>query len=71
MKKYDTPFRVWGGSRFIVMLAKPEDIEIILNHPKSLQKAGFYKFFQPITGESIFSQEDSKCNTYIISRIGS
>ncbi|XP_050423133.1 cytochrome P450 4C1-like [Adelges cooleyi] len=49
------PFGLWLGMNFAVTVAKPEDVQIILNSSKALEKDPFYKFFINTVGEGLFS----------------
>ncbi|XP_060860449.1 cytochrome P450 4C1-like [Metopolophium dirhodum] len=49
------PFRAWLGPYFVVIIIKPEDLQIVLNSSKALQKGCLYKFFQSILGEGLFT----------------
>ncbi|KAF0747583.1 Uncharacterized protein FWK35_00018805, partial [Aphis craccivora] len=49
------PQKLWFGPYFAVTIAKPEDIQIILNSSKALDKSQFYNFFKNAVGEGLFS----------------
>lgn len=60
MERYGKPFRMWLGTKFIVVVTQPEDIQIILNDANCMQKSEFYRFFFEISGNSVFAQRNSK-----------
>ncbi|KAF0760023.1 cytochrome P450 4C1-like [Aphis craccivora] len=49
------PFKMWLGTSLGVTISKPEDVQIILNSSKALEKDQFYKFFKNTVGEGLFS----------------
>ncbi|KAF0752653.1 cytochrome P450 4C1-like isoform X1, partial [Aphis craccivora] len=49
------PCKVWLGPYFGVGISKPEDIQIILNSSKALDKSKFYNFFKNTLGEGLIS----------------
>ncbi|KAF0750338.1 cytochrome P450 4C1-like [Aphis craccivora] len=49
------PRRLWLTSYFFVTISKPEDLQIILNSSKALDKSQFYNFFKNTVGEGLFS----------------
>ncbi|XP_050538613.1 cytochrome P450 4C1-like [Daktulosphaira vitifoliae] len=49
------PFKIWLGSTLAVNVIKPEDLQIVLNSSKALEKDDFYKFFVNTVGEGLFS----------------
>ncbi|XP_001951034.3 cytochrome P450 4C1 [Acyrthosiphon pisum] len=49
------PFKVWMGTSLGVTISKPEDVQIVLNSSKALEKDQFYKFFKNTVGEGLFS----------------
>ncbi|XP_015366846.1 PREDICTED: cytochrome P450 4g15-like [Diuraphis noxia] len=55
-KKYNLePFRIWLGPYFAVVIAKPEDLQIVFNSSKALQKDRMYEFFKNAVGEGLFT----------------
>ncbi len=46
LKRYPSPIRLWTSNGFFVYMNSPEDIQIVLNSPNSMEKNFFYKFFQ-------------------------
>ncbi|XP_016658611.1 cytochrome P450 4C1 isoform X3 [Acyrthosiphon pisum] len=49
------PFKVWLGPFFGVYIIKPEDVQIVLNNSKALQKDRFYEFIKNIFGEGLLT----------------
>ncbi|XP_050054619.1 cytochrome P450 4C1-like isoform X2 [Aphis gossypii] len=49
------PHKLWLGPYFAVTIGKPEDLQIILNSSKALDKSKFYNFFKNTVGEGLFS----------------
>ncbi|CAH1715439.1 unnamed protein product [Aphis gossypii] len=49
------PCKVWLGPYFGVGISKPEDLQIILNSSKALDKSKFYNFFKNAVGEGLFT----------------
>ncbi|XP_015366845.1 PREDICTED: cytochrome P450 4C1-like [Diuraphis noxia] len=49
------PFRAWLGPYFAVVIAKPEDLQIVFNNSKTLQKDHMYDFLKNIVGEGLFT----------------
>lgn len=40
----------WLGSRFCIILRNPEDVEIAMNHPSSMQKGALYQIVDEAIG---------------------
>lgn len=57
-KTYDTPVSVWLGHRLFFGIARPKDLEIVLN--KALEKDGLYKFAKDALGCGIFTAPGKK-----------
>ncbi|XP_022175937.1 cytochrome P450 4C1-like [Myzus persicae] len=56
VKKYSLkPIRLWLGPYFAVVIAKPEDVQIIFNSSKALKKDRMYDFFKNGVGEGLFT----------------
>uniref|UniRef100_A0A2S2Q055 Cytochrome p450 n=1 Tax=Sipha flava TaxID=143950 RepID=A0A2S2Q055_9HEMI len=49
------PFKIWMGTSFSIFIINPEDLQIILNSSKALQKGSFYKFLKNLIGEGLLS----------------
>lgn len=62
--KYETPFRLWVGTRFLVGIANPEDFEVVLNNSNCLAKEELYRFFSELIGDSIFSLQNGNNQIY-------
>lgn len=58
-KIYGTHFRFWVGTKPIVAVADPEDIEIVLNSPNCLEKWEAQKYFQSFLGQGLGTITDS------------
>ncbi|XP_072159839.1 cytochrome P450 4C1 isoform X2 [Bemisia tabaci] len=52
-EEYGSPFKFWLGSKLVVFITKPEDIQIILNSSKTLGKDVVYKFFDALVGDGL------------------
>eukprot|EP00102_Acyrthosiphon_pisum_P012638 XP_008181891.1 PREDICTED: cytochrome P450 4V2-like [Acyrthosiphon pisum] len=56
VKEYNlSPIKLWLGPYFAVSISKPEDLQIILNNSKALQKDRMYDFFKYAVGEGLFT----------------
>ncbi|CAI6360436.1 unnamed protein product [Macrosiphum euphorbiae] len=56
VKEYNlSPIKLWLGPYFAVSICKPEDLQIVLNNSKALQKARMYDFFKCGVGEGLFT----------------
>uniref|UniRef100_A0A2H1V1E4 SFRICE001781.2 n=1 Tax=Spodoptera frugiperda TaxID=7108 RepID=A0A2H1V1E4_SPOFR len=51
--KYGYVVRGWLGSKLIIFLANPEDVEVILNSQVHIDKASEYRYFEPWLGEGL------------------
>ncbi|XP_060860448.1 cytochrome P450 4C1-like [Metopolophium dirhodum] len=49
------PIKIWLGPYFGVVIDKPEDLKIVLNSSKALQKGRMYEFFKNYAGEGLFT----------------
>lgn len=49
-KDYATPSRIWYGPYCAIILDNPKDLQIVLNSPKSLEKAEVYQFIGLLKG---------------------
>ncbi|KAK9871418.1 hypothetical protein WA026_011667 [Henosepilachna vigintioctopunctata] len=52
---YPKFFKFWMGTEVVIGLSTPEHLEIILNHPKCLEKSIFYDVTKCLVGNGIFS----------------
>lgn len=50
---YGNVVRAWIGSKLLIFLTDPNDVEIILNSQVHIDKATEYKFFKPWLGEGL------------------
>ncbi|GLV46747.1 Cytochrome P450 4c3 [Carabus blaptoides fortunei] len=57
---YSSPSRVWLGNRLFVFISKPQDLEIILNNSKSMEKENLYKFAEAVVGKGLFTASVEK-----------
>ncbi|XP_017300262.2 cytochrome P450 4C1-like [Diaphorina citri] len=55
MEKYEAPFKFWVGHELYIIVSKPEDLQIVLNNTKTLEKGPAYKFFLNTVGTGLFS----------------
>nr|XP_018900345.1 PREDICTED: cytochrome P450 4C1-like isoform X1 [Bemisia tabaci] len=52
-KTYKSPFRLWLGGKLCVFITKPEDLQIIFNSPKTLEKDALYGFLEKAVGTGL------------------
>lgn len=57
---YGNPMRVWIGTRFMVGTTDPEDLEVLFNHPNTLGKNDFYRFFGAFLGDGLVTNSNGK-----------
>ncbi|KAK3923271.1 Cytochrome P450 4C1 [Frankliniella fusca] len=63
-KQYGGIFRVWvGNNRVLVLLSKPEDLEILLSSNKHIEKADIYKQLNSWIGEGLLTSTGQKWHT--------
>ncbi|CAH0628740.1 unnamed protein product [Chrysodeixis includens] len=62
--KYGFVIRGWIGSKLVVFLANPEDVEVILNSNVHIDKASDYKFFEPWLGEGLLISTGNKWRSH-------
>nr|QGA73293.1 cytochrome P450 CYP4G15-like protein [Spodoptera frugiperda]ULR85514.1 cytochrome P450 [Spodoptera frugiperda] len=62
--RYGTVIRGWLGSKLIVFLLDPEDIEVILNSQVHIDKAPEYRFFKPWLGEGLLISTGNKWRSH-------
>lgn len=55
MTSYKSPVRVWMGTRLFLTVTKPEEFEVVLNSPRSLEKEELYKFAEVLVGTGLFT----------------
>lgn len=51
--RYGTVVRGWLGTKLIIFLSDPDDVEVILNSHIHIDKASEYRFFKPWLGEGL------------------
>ncbi|CAG4941257.1 unnamed protein product [Colias eurytheme] len=61
---YGTVVRGWFGSKLIVFLSDPDDVEVILNSQVHIDKATEYKFFKPWLGEGLLISSGEKWRSH-------
>ncbi|KAG6450745.1 hypothetical protein O3G_MSEX006733 [Manduca sexta] len=61
---YGNVVRGWFGSKLIVFLAEPEDVEVILNSQVHIDKAPEYRFFKPWLGEGLLISTGQKWRSH-------
>ncbi|XP_017778217.1 PREDICTED: cytochrome P450 4C1-like [Nicrophorus vespilloides] len=54
-KSSKTPCSVWLAHRLFFLLNKPEQMEVVLNSPKCLEKDDLYRFSKPLIGHGLFN----------------
>lgn len=47
--------RVWLGNRLFVAITEPQDLEIILNNSRSMEKENLYKYAEVVVGKGLFT----------------
>lgn len=52
-KKYGNVAKVWLGSKLLIFLTNPQDVEIILGSQYHLEKSEEYRFFKPWFGNGL------------------
>lgn len=52
-KEYGAVIRAWLGTKLVVFLQDPVDIEVILNSQVHINKSEEYRFFKPWLGEGL------------------
>lgn len=52
-EKFGSVVRLWIGTKLIIFLTEPEDVEVILNSQVHIDKASEYRFFKPWLGEGL------------------
>ncbi|XP_038213526.1 cytochrome P450 4g15-like [Zerene cesonia] len=61
---YGTVVRGWFGSKLIVFLSDPDDVEVILNSQVHIDKASEYRFFKPWLGEGLLISSGEKWRSH-------
>ncbi|KAJ8727107.1 hypothetical protein PYW08_015504 [Mythimna loreyi] len=62
--KYGYVVRGWLGSKLVIFLGNPEDVEVILNSNEHIDKASDYKFFEPWLGEGLLISSGQKWRSH-------
>ncbi|XP_074029603.1 cytochrome P450 4C1 isoform X2 [Leptinotarsa decemlineata] len=52
--------RIWLGPKLIYLISEPKHLEIILNHPKALEKENVYKFIAEAIGQGLLTAPAKK-----------
>ncbi|XP_046829944.1 cytochrome P450 4C1-like isoform X2 [Vespa crabro] len=52
---YESLWRIWIGTKLLVIVNNPEYIKKILNNPNITEKSEEYKYFEPFFGNGLFS----------------
>uniref|UniRef100_A0A8D8V6D0 Cytochrome P450 4C1 n=1 Tax=Cacopsylla melanoneura TaxID=428564 RepID=A0A8D8V6D0_9HEMI len=55
MQQYTETARFWVGQELYITISNPEDLQIVLNNTKTLEKGPAYKFFINTVGTGLFS----------------
>ena len=50
---WPTPLRFWLGPKYCILVAKPEDIQVVLNSPHTLTRSELYQFLRTIFGDGL------------------
>lgn len=61
---FDKVVRIWLGSRLIVALYEPDDVEVILNSNVHLKKSKDYKYFEPWLGDGLLISHGEKWRSH-------
>ncbi|XP_075972259.1 cytochrome P450 4g15-like isoform X2 [Anticarsia gemmatalis] len=62
--KYGFVVRGWLGSKLVIFMANPEDVEVILNSHVHIDKASDYRFFEPWLGEGLLISSGQKWRSH-------
>nr|QZP43574.1 cytochrome P450 monooxygenase CYP4G253 [Ephestia elutella] len=63
-KKYAKIARLWIGSKLIIFLTEPDDVEVILNSQVHIDKSSEYAFFKPWLGEGLLISSGHKWRSH-------
>ncbi|XP_052758279.1 uncharacterized protein LOC113519550 [Galleria mellonella] len=63
-KKYISIGRIWIGSKLIIFLSEPDDVEVILNSHVHIDKSAEYRFFKPWLGEGLLISSGEKWRSH-------
>ncbi|XP_046665741.1 cytochrome P450 4C1-like [Homalodisca vitripennis] len=53
--RYESPFRIWMGPILLIMVSDPDNLQIVLNSSKTLEKGSLYRFFRDAAGTGLFT----------------
>lgn len=62
--RYGTVVRGWLGTKLIIFLSDPDDVEVILNSHIHIDKASEYRFFKPWLGEGLLISSGEKWRSH-------
>ncbi|XP_041972877.1 cytochrome P450 4g15-like [Aricia agestis] len=63
-EKYGSVIRGWLGSKLIIFLSEPDDVEVILNSQVHIDKSTEYRFFKPWLGEGLLISSGEKWRSH-------
>ncbi|KAF7383159.1 hypothetical protein HZH68_015008 [Vespula germanica] len=63
-RNYHSLWRIWIGTRLLVMVDDPEYIKILLSNPNIIEKSEDYKYIKPFAGNGLFSAPVSTWNPH-------
>ncbi|CAH2092169.1 unnamed protein product [Euphydryas editha] len=63
-EKYGTVVRGWLGTKLLIFLTDPNDVEVILNSHVHIDKASEYRFFKPWLGEGLLISSGEKWRSH-------
>lgn len=52
-EQFGSVIRVWLGTKLVIFLTDPDDVEVILNSNVHIDKSTEYRFFKPWLGEGL------------------
>ncbi|XP_046978516.1 cytochrome P450 4g15-like [Vanessa cardui] len=62
--QYGTVVRGWLGTKLLIFLSDPDDVEVILNSQVHIDKASEYRFFKPWLGEGLLISSGEKWRSH-------
>nr|XP_050866027.1 cytochrome P450 4C1-like isoform X3 [Vespula vulgaris] len=63
-RNYHSLWRIWIGTRLLVMVDDPEYVKILLSNPNIIEKSEDYKYIKPFAGNGLFSAPVSTWNPH-------
>lgn len=51
--RYDHPTRIWVGTDLYVLTTDPDEVQVVLNSPESLNRDTVYKYVMPLMGNGL------------------